>query len=176
MVCSPRRPSLSVPLSCSVNAQLTSQAGETILEIPSSALVNPLTLAAGSSGIPEHLFPLSASATHPAKRAKTTRASIGASNSRRLNTTQLLTLYLALNRHAKPSAPWGKYIATLPKSFAPWHPLTWYYKDEYEGWWPRLPNFMPISAKRKLEDVKSRYEEDVEVLKAVLVSGPLRSI
>lgn len=149
---------------------LYNQAGETILEAPSSALLNPLTLASTST-IPDHLFPLSTSPP-PAKKTKTTRSSFSStSTSPRLNTTQLLTLYLALTRDPKnrhPS-PWKPYLATLPQSFEPWHPLTWCYKQGHEGWWQKLVGHLPISTRRKLEEVKGRYEVDLEVLKRVLV-------
>lgn len=155
--------------------KLKSQAGETILEIPASALLNPLTLAASNTIIPDNLFPVSnsSSSSHAAKRAKTTRRSDVAAQTNWLNTTQLLTLYLALNRDPKAakSSPWAKYLGTLPKSFAPWHPLTWYYEEGYEGWWKKPIRFLPTSARLKLEDVKRRYEEDAAVLKDVLVCG-----
>jgi hypothetical protein len=143
------------------------QAGQTILEIPSSALLNPLTLAS-TPLIPEHLFPLS-SRPPPAKKPRTTRSSI--SNSPRLNTTQLLTLYLALTRdpESRNASPWKPYLATLPESFFPWHPLTWYYKIGEEGWWQKLHGLMPASTRRMLEKVKERYEEDLGVLRGVLV-------
>lgn len=95
-----------------------------------------------------------------------------AANARRLNTTQLLTLYLALHRDppSRKGSPWAKYLATLPESFAPWHPLTWYYRPGYDGWWQRVLGILPVPARSKLEDVQRRYEEDAEVLRDTLVS------
>lgn len=155
------------------------QAGETILEIPSSALLNPLTLASSTTQIPDYLFPRpstsTTSGTHPTKKARTssttTRRSSIASETKCLNTTQLLTLYLALNRDPKSrrSSPWNKYFETLPKAFVPWHPLTWYYNTGHDGWLLKLIDMMPVSARLKLEDVKKRYADDSEVLKGVLV-------
>ena len=147
------------------------QAGQTILEIPSSALLNPLTLAS-TPLIPEHLFPLS-SKPPPAKKTKTTRSSLS-SSSTRLNTTQLLTLYLALTRDSKSrnASPWKSYLGTLPASFHPWHPLTWYYKEGENGWWQKVLRLMPASTLRMLEKVKERYEEDLKVLVTVLVRLP----
>jgi hypothetical protein len=83
-----------------------------------------------------------------------------------------LTLYLALTRDPKnrhPS-PWKQYLSTLPVSFDPWHPLTWYYKQGEEGWWQKILAFLPVSARKKLDEVKGRYEGDLAVLKIVLVS------
>jgi hypothetical protein len=144
------------------------QAGQTVLEIPSSALLNPLTLAS-TPLIPEHLFPLS-SKPPPTKKTKTTRSSLS-STSIRLNTTQLLTLYLALTRDSKArnASPWKSYLGTLPESFHPWHPLTWYYKEGEDGWWQKVLRLMPTSTLRMLDKVKERYEEDLKVLITVLV-------
>jgi hypothetical protein len=148
------------------------QAGRTILEIPSSALLNPLTLAS-TPLIPEHLFPLS-SKPPPAKKTKTTRSSLP-STSPRLNTTQLLTLYLALTRDpkARNASPWKSYLCTLPESFHPWHPLTWYYKEGENGWWQKILHLMPVSTLRMLDRVKERYEEDLKVLTTVLVRSSI---
>lgn len=145
------------------------------MEIPSSALLNPLTLASTSS-IPEDLHPLSSSsssAPHVQKKAKTTRRSSTTTSTgvNRLNTTQFLTLYLALHRDTKSkhySTPWTAYFGTLPKSFAPWHPLTWHYQPE-DSWFHKMIDYLPVSAKSKLDEVKARYEEDARVLRGVLV-------
>lgn len=151
-----------------LNAAIDIQAGQTILEIPASALLNPLTLAS-TPLIPDHLFPLS-SKPPPAKKTKTTRSSLP-STSTRLNTTQLLTLYLALTRDpkARNTSPWKSYLNTLPESFWPWHPLTWHYKQGEEGWWQKLIGLMPASTRKMLDGVKERYEVDLGVLKGVLV-------
>ena len=144
------------------------QAGETILEIPSSALLNPLTIST-TPLIPDHLFPLT-SKPPPAKKTKTSRSSVP-STSTRLNTTQLLTLYLALTRDTKSrtASPWKTYLATLPESFWPWHPLTWFYKEGEDGWWQKLLQLIPASTLTMLEGVKERYEEDLKILRTVLV-------
>lgn len=154
------------------------QPGDTILEIPSSALLNPITLASNSS-IPDYLHPRSAdssSVSHVQKKTKTTRRSSTTTKTgaNRLNTTQFLTLYLALHRESssRPASPWEPYFATLPKAFTPWHPLTWYYEPE-DSWLQKLIELMPVSARVKLEDVKNRYEEDAKVLKSVLVCPTL---
>lgn len=137
-----------------------------MLQIPSSALLNPLTLISSDlNTIPHHLFPLS-DRIPPSKKKRH-------SLSNRLNTTQILTLHLLLtrdpeNRH--PSA-WNVYLKTLP-NFEGWHPLTWFYGvEDKEGVKRRkILECLPESTRQKLDDVKGRYEADRDVLKGVLVS------
>ena len=152
-----------------VNTDNMPQPGSTLLTIPASALLNPLTLA--SSIIPTHLFPRCTSYAHRAKRARTS------STTWRLNTTQLLTLYLALTRHLerRHASPWEAYLDSLPGDFRPWHPLTWLVPPsdagQVEKWkrWNALAGMVPRSARMKLEAVRARFDEDLEVVQRVLV-------
>jgi hypothetical protein len=48
--------------------------------------------------------------------------------------------------------------------------LTWYYRTGEDGWWQKLIQFLPASTLEKLDEVKGRYEADLEVVKKVLVS------
>lgn len=137
-----------------------------MLEIPSSALLNPLTLRISPlNTIPAHLFPCTNAdrAVVPVKRR---RQSLTAT---RLDTTQLLTLHLLLSRdpEGRHQSAWKAYIATLP-DFEGWHPLTWVASGG-EGV-EELLGCLPVEAREKLEDVRKRYEADCEVLKGVLVS------
>lgn len=90
---------------------------------------------------------------------------------RKLNTTQLLTLQLALirRRGASSSDPWQPYLATLPSAFSPWHPLTWLTDKSLPAEYRELANDLPDGAKRKLEEVQSRFEGDIKLLKTVMV-------
>jgi hypothetical protein len=81
-----------------------------------------------------------------------------------LNTTQLLTLHLVLTRDAEKRHPssWQAYIDSIPQDFS-WHPLSWIQKGD------RKMETVPKAARRKLEGVQRRFEEDLVVLKRVLV-------
>nr|XP_019042616.1 hypothetical protein I302_09225 [Kwoniella bestiolae CBS 10118]OCF21546.1 hypothetical protein I302_09225 [Kwoniella bestiolae CBS 10118] len=152
--------------------------GDTLLHIPASAMLNPLTLLPSSS-IPSHLFPQTTS-SRAAPLPKKPRI---ANPPRKLDTTQLLTLHLALTRDPKEryKSDWQVYIDSLPKSFRPWHPLTWTIppslspnepkEREAEGWewWNNLYNVgISQSTKLKVQDVKQRFDKDYEVLLEVL--------
>ncbi|WVF71829.1 hypothetical protein IAT40_006638 [Kwoniella sp. CBS 6097] len=206
-----------------------SQYEDTLLHMPASSMLNPLTLIQDTP-IPLHLFPQSSSRP----RRTTTGPSLSSAsmnkgdeeesakrrkpNSQRLklDTTQLLSLHLALTKDPKgryPS-PWAAYIDTLPAEFRPWHPLTWLIPPSTTGpmstsatptssddhpakrtkhvnpatgtenggtgtdsstpeaewsWWNNLAEVgISPSTKRKVEDVKKRFEEDYAVLKEVL--------
>ncbi|WRT67493.1 uncharacterized protein IL334_004465 [Kwoniella shivajii] len=168
------------------------QAGDTLLHIPSTCMLNPLTLLPNSP-IPKHLFPQtqpSSSSSSKASVSNTSRSpseakrarislstSSSSSPSRKLDTTQLLTLHLALTKDPKHryESDWKVYIDTLPQSFRPWHPLTWVVKpdlDEDEEdwkWWNCLYQIgLSESAKMKIDDVRERFEKDYEILIEVL--------
>lgn len=95
-----------------------------------------------------------------------------------MTTTQTLSLYLALNRHASAEkgnprySPWAAYIDTLPISFRPWHPLTWLVKPVPDApdaeHWASLnhlaKNHLPASAYDKLQDMLERYRGDVKTM------------
>lgn len=169
--------------------RLTTQAGETILEIPASAMINPLTLLSTSS-IPSHLFPNSVSGTKLPRRG-TAKAALAnedgddrPGSGEHLTTTQLLTLQLALWR-VDPAArgPWGVYVDTLPTEFRPWHPLSWLVTPDTPGsgagsksqahpqWsmWHALADCLPRSTRSKLADVEQRFWRDVGVIRAAIV-------
>ncbi|OCF32077.1 hypothetical protein I316_06233 [Kwoniella heveanensis BCC8398] len=234
-----------------------SKSGDTLLHIPASAMLNPLTLIHNTT-IPLHLFPQSSS--RPRRTTTTTvsaravssgnndeedksftseakrRKSNNSPSLKKLDTTQLLTLHLALTRdpHGRHKSPWEGYIGTLPHEFRPWHPLTWliaptpsqnasvsksaslltppstvgtystsspghtstsasskkksksanthpehensdgkfeHYnnsRDEWT-WWSQLAEVgLSPSTRRKVEDVKKRFEEDYAALSEVL--------
>ncbi|KAK4689124.1 hypothetical protein P7C73_g987, partial [Tremellales sp. Uapishka_1] len=135
-----------------------------LLEIPSSALLNPLTLLKSPSNtIPSQLFPVPDRklGSKSTKRAKKTP---------RLNTTQLLTLHLALTRDPGGGHPsdWQPYLRTLPQTFTPWHPLSWSV-DQDDTWWKALlGEGVSRGVREKIDDVKERFEEDAAVLRLVL--------
>ncbi|WVR05501.1 hypothetical protein IAU60_002519 [Kwoniella sp. DSM 27419] len=161
--------------------------GETLLHIPAASMLNPLTLF-GNSPIPSHLFPQTRSSSRAstsvakpsvdgnahaessAKRPKVTPT-------RKLDTTQLLTLHLVLTKDPKgryPS-PWQPYIHTLPRSFRSWHPLTWLVpptgdssRSDWETWSTTALAGLSASTRKKLDEVNKRFEEDYEVIKEVL--------
>jgi len=151
-----------------------SKPGETLLSIPPSAMVNPLTLP--PSTIPTHLFPQPISHSHRLKRPRKSDPAI-----RRLNTTQLLTLHLALARDKLGRHPsrYEVYLDTLPTSFRPWHPLTWHVPPDAQAkikkeakeweWWRTLARLIPRGATSYLQEVRRRYEEDLSVLREILV-------
>ncbi|GFZ45944.1 hypothetical protein JCM24511_03677 [Saitozyma sp. JCM 24511] len=164
-------------------------AGETILEIPASAMINPLTLLSTSS-IPTHLFPNSVSGTKLPRRG-TAKAALAngdgddcPGSGEHLTTTQLLTLQLALWR-VDPAArgPWGVYVDTLPTEFRPWHPLSWLVTPDTPGsgagsksqahpqWsmWHALADCLPRSTRSKLADVEQRFWRDVGIIRAAIV-------
>lgn len=148
------------------------QAGQTLLQVPASALLNPLSLArSGHSIIPQDLFPTSSThPTHARKKPKTQHQPV---SSRKLNTTQLLTLQLAFTRRrgASSSDPWQPYLATLPSAFSPWHPLTWLADKSLPAEYRKLVDNLPDGAKRKLGEVQSRFDGDKKLLRTVLVRG-----
>lgn len=128
-----------------------------MLVIPSGALLNPLTLLASPlNSIPSHLFP-----SAPSHRAKKRRTSTSGS----LNTTQLLTLHLVLTRDTEKrhTSAWQTYIDSIPQDFS-WHPLSWIHAGD------RRISTVPEAARRKVAGVHRRFEEDLAVLKRVLVS------
>ncbi|KAL7422560.1 hypothetical protein Q5752_003208 [Cryptotrichosporon argae] len=174
---------------------------ETILQIPSSAMLNPLTLT--TTLIPPSLIPRPP--VNPHKRIRLTspgRARGGNENTAGpaaaappgpLNTTQVLTLEVALSKQAQ--GPWDSFMRTLPHSFRPWHPLTWVVDagERAEGtastegkskskcqcqngdggenkWtrWAELADLLDGYTKRKLEDVKARWETDRDTLRKAL--------
>ncbi|WVN87868.1 uncharacterized protein L203_103065 [Cryptococcus depauperatus CBS 7841] len=167
-----------------------------LLHIPSSAMLNPLTLMAADSvskhnlkqpvfSIPRHLFPLPAhhvSHNNSSKRVKTLPISPPAPTGlgRQLDTTELLTLHLALNRDPmkRYTSDWQVYIETLPKEFRPWHPLTWVIEPEKGSdvpgaeewrWWHHLyEKYASRTLKAKVREVKQRYETDIATLRDVL--------
>jgi hypothetical protein len=95
-----------------------------------------------------------------------------------MTTTQTLSLYLALHRRSSAEkghprySPWAAYLATLPTSFRPWHPLTWLVEPvsgapESEHW-PSLNHlcntYVPESAHEKLQDMLERYKADIKMM------------
>ena len=152
-----------------------------MLLVPASALLNPLTILTSSQNtIPAHLFPEQPSKPNTKRR----RVSI----SQRLNTTQLLTLHLALTRDpdGRHGSAWEVYLDTLPRSFRPWHPLTWVVPPKPKGkvnghggatnehgdaGMDKLGK-VPIEARENVLRVKKRFDEDLEVLQKVLVRHP----
>lgn len=168
-------------------------------------MLNPLTMFAAESAsrppskgpmysIPRHLYPRPThkmSSTNSSKRIKTsptspvtisTDSGESSSHYRQLDTTELLTLHLALSRDPQKRyySDWEVYIETLPKEFRPWHPLTWVIKSEPGAknseaddwnWWNTLyEKHISSTVKAKIQDVKRRYEADVAVVLDVLVS------
>ncbi|WWD16279.1 hypothetical protein CI109_100705 [Kwoniella shandongensis] len=178
-------------------ATASAKPGETLLHIPASAMLNPLTLIRDSP-IPKHLFPQPThriSTTNSSKRVKTspstatstaTTAQSSVSSSKPLDTTQLLTLHIALTRDPLKRYPseWDVYMNALPREFRPWHPLTWLItpqkstkndkskieEDEKEWeWWSKLAEKgLSPTTRIKLDDVKKRFEHDEEVIMEVL--------
>nr|XP_018263476.1 uncharacterized protein I303_03345 [Kwoniella dejecticola CBS 10117]OBR85634.1 hypothetical protein I303_03345 [Kwoniella dejecticola CBS 10117] len=163
---------------------------DTLLHIPSTCMLNPLTLLPNSP-IPSHLFPQTKStntnvsspspkesSTPVPKRARTDKP-------RKLDTTQLLTLHLALTKDPQEryKSDWAPYIDSLPKSFRPWHPLTWVVpldeeqrssgqKEKQREEWIWYNHLYQIglsgSTRLKVQDVKKRFDQDYEVLSDVL--------
>ncbi|KAK8869457.1 hypothetical protein IAR55_000021 [Kwoniella newhampshirensis] len=170
-------------------ATSSAKPGETLLHIPSSAMLNPLTLIRDSP-IPKHLFPQPThriATTNPSKRIKTSliaadtaRASTDAevpSSTKPLDTTQLLTLHIALTRDPLKRYPseWDVYMNALPREFRPWHPLTWLIKPQGAKeekdweWWSKLAEKgLSPSTRAKLADVKKRFQQDRDVILDVL--------
>lgn len=181
------------------------QERSTLLHIPSSAMLNPLTMFAADAAsrppskgpahsIPRHLYPRPThitSSTNSSKRIKTSSASPitistangeSSSHYRQLDTTELLTLHLALSKDPQKRyfSDWQVYIETLPKEFRPWHPLTWVIKPEPGAkspgtadwdWWNNLyEKHISLTSKAKIQDVKRRYEADAALMLDVLVS------
>ncbi|WWC89696.1 uncharacterized protein L201_004621 [Kwoniella dendrophila CBS 6074] len=161
--------------------------GDTLLHIPSTCMLNPLTLMSSpNQPIPLHLFPQtnrssSTSSTTPVNKKPRTSLQLHQQPSRKLDTTQLLTLHLALTKDPKEryKSYWKPYIDSLPKKFRPWHPLTWIIplhqsnhddKDDKEWeWWNNLYELgLSKSTKLKVEDVKKRFNKDYDVLIDVL--------
>ncbi|ORY22585.1 hypothetical protein BCR39DRAFT_551372 [Naematelia encephala] len=142
---------------------------ERLLLIPASAMINPLTLARDGH-LPEHIFPQATSITRPSKKAR-------AETVQRMNTTQLLTLHMARLRASPGPSKYAAYLATLPRSFRPWHPLTWLYplrqvEDGEQAAWNDLFEKAPRVARQKLLEVKRRYEDDIDVIKEAQHDGP----
>lgn len=168
-------------------------------------MLNPLTMFAADAAsrppskgpvysIPRHLYPRPThitSSTNSSKRIKTSAASpttvstaSGESNShyRQLDTTELLTLHLALSKDPQKRyfSDWQVYLETLPNEFRPWHPLTWVIKPELGAkspgaadwdWWNTLyEKHISPTMKAKIQDVKRRYEADAALVLDVLVS------
>ncbi len=83
-----------------------------------------------------------------------------------------MTLYLALYRpslrplaHPRPETPWDAYLPSLPREFAPWHPLTW--PREYHGLGRRLSR----GARTALDVVRRSWARDAAVLRSVIRAG-----
>lgn len=95
-----------------------------------------------------------------------------------MTTTQTLSLYLALNRLSSPQkgnpryCPWSAYLATLPTTFRPWHPLTWMVEpvrdapdsDDWAALNHVAKTHLPSSALEKLQDMLERYRVDVKAM------------
>ena len=112
-------------------------------------------------------------------------------SSARLNTTQLLTLHLVLTRDplGRHKSDWDVYLETLPKTFRPFHPLTWLVPEtrvngKVNGH-GRQPNgnvmggalaHVPSAANENVLRVFGRFEADLEVMRAVLVRRQLRVV
>ncbi|WVQ81248.1 hypothetical protein IAT38_003370 [Cryptococcus sp. DSM 104549] len=169
----------------------------TLLHIPSSAMLNPLTLLAASSSvtasthpdrhsIPRHLFPQPTHVTSSVNSSKRLKPSPSSPTNgvtatpafpRQLDTTELLTLQVALSRDPQKryESDWQVYIETLPKDFRPWHPATWVIKpedaskqDDWEWWHSLYEIGTSPTLKAKIQDVKKRFETDYGVLMEVL--------
>jgi hypothetical protein len=145
-----------------------------MLVIPAQSLLNPLTLRASPlNTIPLELFPSASSTSSPPPRSP-------GGGCRRLNTTQLLTLHLALTKDplGRHKSEWQIFIASLP-TFRPFHPLTWVVPNSdgpNDPWWAELESCLSESVRIKIDAVKVRYEADLAVLRPVLVSSALMSI
>ncbi|WWC69104.1 uncharacterized protein I206_103040 [Kwoniella pini CBS 10737] len=154
--------------------------GETLLHIPSTCMLNPLTLLPNSL-IPSHLFPQSVSRNNPNDSTTPISKKARMEKGRKLDTTQLLTLHLALTKDSKNryKSNWKEYIESLPKTFRPWHPLTWVVSPiltqkenvpqvEWK-WFNHLYDIgLSQAAKLKVQDVKKRFDEEYEILVEVL--------
>lgn len=68
------------------------------------------------------------------------------------------------------------FIDTLP-DFRPLHPLTWVIPNsdakQQDDFWPSLEACLSASVKIKVQDVKRRYEDDLRLLRTVLVSATI---
>ncbi|WVQ75496.1 hypothetical protein IAR50_005121 [Cryptococcus sp. DSM 104548] len=168
--------------------------GATLLHIPAASMLNPLTLLASDStskvlskgpnySIPRHLFPSPSHVTSGAnssKRVKTSPAgTTDPGQSKQLDTTELLTLHLALSRDPQKryTSDWQVYLETLPKKFRPWHPLTWLVEpdpgteealEEWKWWHDLYENHSSPTLKAKVLDVKKRYHADKAVILSTL--------
>jgi hypothetical protein len=154
-----------------------------LISIPTSALLNVQTL--------RPLYPRSFSP--PSLLKSSTKLSNKPSPSTTahvpllpLTATQLLTLHLALHcpyadKHPSlPDDPWAPYVLTLPCSFHYHHPLTWLVDlaaDDEIGETQRtqttfagLTDLLPARTRTLVLDVHKRFEDDVRVLREVLVS------
>jgi hypothetical protein len=157
------------------------QAGATILTMPTSTLLHPRTIErtdneAREAGIPNPRTIHPSILPHSSALKRDKREPQGPQS--RLTTTQTLSLYLALNRHASSEkgdpqySPWAAYIDTLPTSFRPWHPLTWLMNPAPgvpgEEDWSSLnhlaKNHLPDSAWDKLQDMLGRYRGDLKTM------------
>lgn len=138
-----------------------------MLVIPAQSLLNPLTLGASPlNTIPLELFPSASSTSSPPPRSP-------GGGCRRLTTTQLLTLHLALSKDPKGrhKSEWQIFVDSLP-SFRPLHPLTWVVPNSdgpHDAFWPQLEECLSESVRVKIDAVKVRYEDDLAVLRRVLV-------
>ncbi|OCF71488.1 hypothetical protein I204_07546 [Kwoniella mangroviensis CBS 8886] len=151
--------------------------GDILFHIPSSCMLNPLTLLPNSP-IPSHLFPQTVSKSVPTSSLTPVQKKPRIGNPpRKLDTTQLLTLHLALTKdpRGRYKSDWQVYIDSLPITFRPWHPLTWIVspfdkaQKEERVWWNHLYTIgLSESTKMKVQDVKNRFEKDYEVLCEVL--------
>jgi hypothetical protein len=163
-----------------------------LLGVPKTALLNPVTLLAQETLLPPSLFHV----PPPVKNGKKKKIakSIPRSSSSTpktsiplpLTSTALLTLHLALTRDPlkrHPSA-WRPYIEALPQEFRPWHPLSWVVEPGTDGseetkrdwaWWKDLSERgMTYGSRKKLREIKERWDGDFEVLKLVMVSWFVR--
>lgn len=157
------------------------QAGSTILTMPRATLLHPRNIErvdneAREAGTPNPIT-IHASILPHSSPLKRDKHQLQGQQSR-LTTTQTLSLYLALNRHSSPErgnsrySPWADYIATLPKSFRPWHPHTWLVRpipgvpgdEDWSSLNDLAKNHLPDSTYDKLQDMLGRYRGDLKTM------------
>ena len=160
-----------------------------LLGVPTSALLNPVTLLASNTQLPSSLFMVQPPVKNGKRKkiGKPATAQKSASSSSKTNiplpltSTALLTLHLALTKDPESRHPsaWKPYIDALPQDFRPWHPLSWAVRPGTDGtaeskqdwsWWNALSEqCMTYGAAKKLREIRERWDLDYEVLKMVLV-------
>ncbi|KAI5451410.1 hypothetical protein NCC49_001716 [Naganishia albida] len=156
-------------------------AGSTILTMPRATLLHPRNIErvdneAREAGTPNPLTIHASILPHSSPLRRDKHQLQGQQS--RLTTTQTLSLYLALNRHSSPErgnsrySPWADYIATLPNSFRPWHPLTWLVRpipgvpgdEDWSSLNDLAKNHLPDSTYDKLQDMLGRYRGDLKTM------------